>query len=648
METDNSIYYKYSESGIKKRNYQLWENINNINIEVSFKEKFYLYENNLNEAPKCYCGNLVKFIDMTSGYREFCSKKCMYNSEDVKNKKIKTNLEKWGVDNPSKSEKIKDKVKQTNLEKFGVEYPLQSEKIKEKVKTYFINKCGVDNPSKLKEVRDKATKTMIEKWGVEHAMLSPEIRLNLKKYFLEKWGVDNPSKLKEVRDKATKTMIEKWGVSYPLQNVDILKKLKNTNLKKWGFESATQNEEVKNKTIKTNLKKWGVDNPSKNEEIKNKTKLNNIEKWGVDNPSKLKEIKDKIQNTNIKNWNTTHIFKSEDYRMANYNIAKNENYIKYIKDGISLFKCDNGFDHNFEIHIDNYIHRINIGKLCTICYPIGDNTSISEKMLFDYIKSIYNGDIIESYRDGLEIDIYLPELKLGFEFNGLYWHSEKFKDRNYHLNKTNYFKERGIRIIHIWEDDWVYKNDIIRSQIANWIGISDKIYARKCTVKEVTNKEIISFLNANHIQGFINAKVSIGLFYNNELVSIMSFDKYEGRNKMNSNGWNLNRFCNKLNITVIGSASRLLSYFIKSYNPHRIISYADKNWSTGDLYKKLGFIEIKNTEPDYKYIVDGKRKHKSGFRKSNLNTNLSESQEMKNKNIFKIWDCGKIKFELLK
>ena len=238
----------------------------------------------------------------------------------------------------------------------------------------------------------------------------------------------------------------------------------------------------------------------------------------------------------------------------------------------------------------------------------------------------------------------MPDLNLGFEFNGLYWHSDKYKENNYHLNKTKYFKEKGIRIIHIFEDDWYLKQDIICSQIKNLLGLTEtKIFARKCHVKEIKSSE---FLDKNHIQGNVKSNIKLGLFYNDELVSLMTFDNFEGRKKMEEGGWNLSRFCNKINCNVIGGASKLLNYFIKTYKPLRIISYADRIWSEGNLYYQLGFKLVNETKPDYKYIIDGVKKHKSGFKKSKLNTLLTESQEMKNKGINKIYDCGKLKFEI--
>lgn len=127
----------------------------------------------------------------------------------------------------------------------------------------------------------------------------------------------------------------------------------------------------------------------------------------------------------------------------------------------------------------------------------------------------------------------------------------------------------------------------------------------------------------------------------------MTFDNYEGRKKMPIGNWNINRFCNKLNTYVVGGASKILKHFIKNYDVSRIISYADRDWSEGNLYKKLGFNKISESNPDYKYIYENKRIHKSRFRKSRLKTNLSERQEMKKSQIQRVWDCGKIKWEFL-
>lgn len=450
-----------------------------------------------------------------------------------------------------------------------------------------------------------------------------------------KWGVSSVAKLESSKIKSRKTNLEKYGVEFHTQSESVKQKIKKTNLDKLGVENPMQSSLVKEKQKETILNLFGVDNISKVNDIKEKKKEKYIENFGVDHPLKSEEIKEKVKLTNKLKWGDEYISRSESWRKLNYNISKDPNYINYIKDGISLFNCNYGLDHQFEISKDVYSKRKLYGVgLCTICNPIDDLKSIKEKELHNWIVNTYNGEIIQNYRDGkMEIDVYLPELKIGFEFNGLYWHSNIYKDSTFHINKTNFFKDKEIRLIHIWEDDWNNKQDIIKSQINNWLGLTkNKIHARECEIKILDN--VKDFLNMNHVQGTANSVLKLGLFYNNELVSVMTFDHFEGRKKMEEGGWNLNRFCNKIGFNIIGGSSKLLNYFVGKYKPKRIVSYADKDWSNGGLYYKLGFNLVSDTRPDYKYIIDGRRINKSRFRKSGL------------LDIPKIWDCGKLKFEI--
>lgn len=458
-------------------------------------------------------------------------------------------------------------------------------------------------------------------YGVDYYSQHPDRNDKIKKTCIDRYGVDHFSKTDSFKDKFNKTCLERYGVENPFMDTEMIKRSFND--------------------------KYGVDYPSQVKEIRDKMKKSTKESIGYECSFSSPEIRDRIDETNKKKYGG-HPMISEEIRSINTFIARDKDYISYCGDYTSIFKCDKG--HNFKISSDLYHNRVRSNlPLCTICYPISENRSIKEIELLKYIQSVYNSEIVTSYRDGLEIDIYLPELKIGFEFNGLYWHSSHQKQKNYHSNKTKYFSERHIRIVHIWEDDWDYKKDIIKSQIMNWVGKSEiRIYARKCEVREVTDKKQVRiFLNNNHIQGHTNSIKKIGLFYNGELVSLMAFDKSEGRKKMVDGEWNLNRFCNKINTSVVGGSSKLIKYFIKSESPSRIISYADKDWSVGSVYNTLGFSKISESGPDYKYIIGDKRAHKSKFRKSKLNTELSESNFMKLNGVSRIYDCGKIKFEMM-
>ncbi len=248
----------------------------------------------------------------------------------------------------------------------------------------------------------------------------------------------------------------------------------------------------------------------------------------------------------------------------------------------------------------------------------------------------------------------MPQYNLGIEFNGLYWHSDMNLENNYHLLKTELANMKNMKLLHIFEDEWVFKSDIIKSIIKTKLGIFDnKIFGRKTTVKLISSEESRNFLNKNHIQGNINSSIRIGLYYENELISVMTFGKK--RIVMGSvsedNVYEMYRFCNKLNTTVIGGASRLFKFFINEYKPKEIISYADRRYFDGKLYENLGFKFSSSTKPNYWYFKKNTltRIHRFNFRKDKLvkegyDKTKSEREIMSNRGYLRIYDCGNLKF----
>ena len=176
-----------------------------------------------------------------------------------------------------------------------------------------------------------------------------------------------------------------------------------------------------------------------------------------------------------------------------------------------------------------------------------------------------------------------------FEFNGTYWHREDKLGKTYHLNKTNYFNNLGYKLIHIWEYDWInpIKQNILKEKIKALLGVDQtKIYARKCIIKKISSKEKNEFLNKHHIQGEDKSKVKLGLFFENELFAVMTF----GKPRFNKNyEWELIRYATKSGYHVLGGAGKLLKYFERNYNPKSIITYADRSYSQGNMYKQIGF-----------------------------------------------------------
>ena len=254
-----------------------------------------------------------------------------------------------------------------------------------------------------------------------------------------------------------------------------------------------------------------------------------------------------------------------------------------------------------------------------------------------------------------ELDIYSEKYNLAIEFDGLIWHSEKYNTeyRKSHLNKTKLCNDKGIRLIHVFEDEWNYKRDIVISRIKSIIGITERrIFARKCDIIELDDKACSDFLENNHIQGNVSSKYRYGLVYNGELVSVMTFGKTRknlGR-KSAEGEYELVRFCSKLGVSVVGGGSKLLSYFVRNMSPKKIITYADLRWSDGNFYRKLGFTLSHVSSPNYYYVNGNIRENRFKYRKDVLvsegyDKDKSEHEIMLEREIYRIYDCGNMVFE---
>lgn len=283
--------------------------------------------------------------------------------------------------------------------------------------------------------------------------------------------------------------------------------------------------------------------------------------------------------------------------------------------------------------------------------------SLGEIELLDFIKSIYDGEIIVGSRsilgDGREIDIYIPEKNLAFEYNGVWSHAyrpheetyAKRKDASYHKSKTDLCEQNGIHLIQIWSSSWKNKRQIWESRIMAKFGIvQNRIYARNCSIKSISVQEKDSFLTENHLQGKDISSVRLGLYYKDELVSVMTFSKSRFNKKYS---WELLRFASKLNTLVIGGFSKLMCAF-REKNSGNIVSYADRMHSDGNVYSQNGFTKISVNAPAYHYFKGNEellnrvqfQKHKI----SDKNDERTEREIMYDNGYMIVYDCGTITY----
>jgi len=405
-------------------------------------------------------------------------------------------------------------------------------------------------------------------------------------------------------------------------------------------------------------KKWGVDFFPQHKDFIKKQKETKKERYGdenYNNVNKMKSTKEKLYGDSGYNNSEKNAITRRDSFIKTLKEKTKDKFISYEldSDNITLNCSLCNQDYNIYNNLFNYRTKQK-SVLCTICNPT-DNKQVSglELDIINFVSSLV--DIKTKDREvlnGKELDILISSKNLAIEFNGLYWHSDIYKDKNYHLNKTIECNKKGIDLLHIFEDEWLEKSVIVKSIIKNKLGLCDKrIYARNCEIRVVNKSEEKLFLNSNHIQGFVGSSVSYGLYRDGELISIMTFGglrKSLGYNSKNGS-YEMLRFCNKLNYNVVGGASKLFKHFLKKNNPKQIISYSDMRYFDGSLYNKLGFELVSQTKPNYFYVINHNRENRFKYRKDVLvkegfDKSLTEKEIMKSRGYNRIWDCGNKKW----
>lgn len=412
------------------------------------------------------------------------------------------------------------------------------------------------------------------------------------------------------------------------ENAEYAEQIKSTNIKKYGVENAAKNKTIQQKQKATLLKRYGVENVAKLDGILEQRKNTLLKRYGVENPGLLNSS-DIINNSTV---STIYTYKCPHLGCT-----------KCIE---KVYECDRNL-HN---------SRKEFGQeLCTKLMPRANcnNKNTTLEIFVKLILDEYNIKYIENDRNilsGKELDIYIPDKKIAFECNGIYWHSCKKIHKKYHYNKYTECLNKGIQLINVWEDQIRTNPEKIRAIILSKLGIySTRIGARECTIKEIDIELYKNFTQKYHLQGYISSSIKLGLFYKDELISIMSFGK--GRKCLNSkDDWELYRYCCKPDIQIVGGASKLFKHFIDLYKPKSIISFSSNDISNGNIYTALGFIKASNSL-SYWYIdkKSFKRYHRFSFTKSKLikkgfDKSKTESQIMEELGYIKIYDSGQTKY----
>ena len=504
-----------------------------------------------------------------------------------------------------------------------------NEDTQEKHKQTNIDRYGVESTNSLKDVIDKKQKSIAKKFGNGDLGFGyKEIHKKGENTCQERYGVKNVLELDENKEKRRKKCLETFGTEYTLQNKSNQKKCRDAKIKKYNGDPM-HCKDVIDKMMHT---------------------------WASKDECELNVIKRKTESTKKENRynsffesNTTPLFSIDEFKLNDYT----SNYKWHCR------ICGNDFESNLGHFEWDGESGFSVSR-CPICHPpcpVG--ISIAEREVSDFVSGLCD-EVMTNVRSVIypkELDVYIPDRKLAFEYDGLFWHGNSMVDDNkYHLKKTEECESQGIHLVHIFENEWLNKQDIVKSRIKNLLGIYDKVvYARKCEVLEIDSRTSIEFQNNNHIQGGVHSSVNIGLYYENELVSLMTFSKPRFDKK---HEWELVRFCNKICYHVPGGASRLLKHFEREYNPRSIISYADRRWtmnSNDTVYDKLGFKLNSISKPNYWYFKKNDhelklesrikyQKHKLNSILEHFDSSKSEWENMNDNGYNRIFDCGNLVF----
>lgn len=516
-------------------------------------------------------------------------------------------------------------------------------------------KCpAISSKCNKQELKFNTIEKGYQKYCIKCCTSTVEYREKYKKTMMERYNTDNPQKIPSIREKTDLTNINKYGTLCPRWSESGKEKSKNTLFKNYGPKGLA-NSIITERKIETNKQKYGTKWALQTEKIQDKRKNTCKKNYGSDNWMKSNEAKKLFQQIWLEKKPKFQEYVQKLIESRNLELVSE--YVNAVETvTLKCKKCLN----TFSIMWNSFQQG---GGVCPTCFQ-KNRSSVAENEIYDLVISMGFKNIKKNDREiikPLELDIVIEDKKIAIEYCGLWCHSSggnapHLRPQNYHLIKLQKCNDLGYQLITIFEDEWILKKDITISRIKNILGNSNNaVYARKCIVKEISFEDKKNFLNTNHIQGDTISKINLGLYYNDLLVSVMTFSYpslSKGQKNKDTDIYELSRFSSLQNYNCVGAASKLLSFFKNKYQWKIIFSYCDRRWSSGNLYTKIGFQKIKECEPNYWYWgkkIQG-RSHRFNFRKTQLKKFISYSDSLTEKEIMSlegyawIYDCGNLKF----
>lgn len=456
--------------------------------------------------------------------------------------------------------------------------------------------------------------------GLKECKVKKTIESNMKKY-----GVANVCQVEEIRKRQQETLFKNYGVLVPAKNDSVTKKMAATNMERYGNACSLHGKDVKEKKVKTWIENYGCNHPFASKEIREKSRATMESKYGS-YFTKTDEYKKKTLETCLKKYGTKHHLSCESVKD------------KRKKTNLEKYGCE------YASQNDDVVQKILTSKQGKLT-----RYGKAQDDVKNFMQDISGEVFTSKHINRLELDIYNEKLNIAVEYCGLYWHNEMSpspRNSKYHEEKYKICKSLGIRLITIFEDEWLSRNSQCKGYLNSIIGrSSSKLYARSCEIKSISNKESNLFYDTHHIQGKpYGTKISFGIFNKEELVGCLSIGNHH-----RSNHIVINRLCFKGGVKIIGGSAKLFSAckrWCRENGFDQIATWSDNRWSEGDVYLKNGFSMDRELPPDYSYVDTkrrGKRLSKQSMKKSNTHCpkNITEKKWAEENGLARIWDCGK-------
>lgn len=424
----------------------------------------------------------------------------------------------------------------------------------------------------------------------------------------------------------------------------VRKQQESTTLERYGVTNPSKSRDVCSKRLSTMQERYGGTSPMASDDVKNKQKATLKARHGVTNASNVPGATDARKATNLAKYGATSFIGSKVPDAAIASLSNRQ----YCEDNIRDFTIDEIAQIlRVSSHtVRKYLHLHSIDT--NIASRSGTSPERDIMRFFESVGIAYEYNNRTLIPHG-QLDFVIPSHKLAVEYVDIYTHSELAGNRRmYHRDKTISCNHAGYRLIQVLSSEWYSIRPVVLSRLKNALGLTDVVYGRSCSIKQLSTPEAQVFFTDTHIQGFAAGTVYFGLEHDGKLVAAMSFCKSRFNNQYE---WELLRYSSAVGVRVVGGASKLFTHFMRAHLPASVISYCDLRWGTGNLYRALGFNEIKVSPPNYFYFrrTDGThqlmsrqvfQKHKLRARLESFDEACTEWQNMQNNGFDKIWDCG--------